>query len=321
MFGVSLRQVKHARQMLEDLDFLERYEAPQWVLNYYGPKMTINLQWEGPPYDTKTGTAKQSSDSLSVASPLRCATNGSVSALPVSPASVEARFPPPLSSTHESVSDHTTPAAIAPPPSPAISPIAPPDSYAELSSRRDDQKPAYGGVPGFLTALFTKARSAVREGRVPRTAVGLIVQRKVAVPRTQISSVSPPQPDSETVTDEAQESLAEHLLAPPTLRHILVHDLRDTERLLLLYEQAVNAGLIGPAEADRLTFVALAQHVLAYRPDNAGGLFTQLLRKRQFDYVTQDDEDTAQRRLKHVLYGGVCPALRDATDTEQREAG
>ena len=227
----------------------------------------------------------------------------------------------PTSSTHESVSDHTSAAKIAPPPSPVSHHIAPPDSYGELSSRTEDQKPAGGGAPGVLTALFTKARTAVREGRVPRAEAGLIVQRKVAVPRPQISSVSPPQPDSETVTDEAQESLAEHPLAPPTLRHILVHDLRDTERLLLLYEQAVNAGLIGPAEADRLTFVALAQHVLAYRPDNAGGLFTQLLRKRQFDYVTQDDEDSAQRRLKRFLYEGAPPVLRLASAAAKRRTG
>jgi hypothetical protein len=129
------------------------------------------------------------------------------------------------------------------------------------------------------------------------------------------------QPASEIGTDEAQESLAEPPLAPPTLRHILVHDLRNTERLLLLYEQAVNAGLIGSAEADRLTFVALAQHVLAYRPNNAGGLFSQLLRKRQFDYVTQDDEDTAQQRLKRCLYECSPPVLRLASAGAKRRAG
>jgi len=105
------------------------------------------------------------------------------------------------------------------------------------------------------------------------------------------------------------------------LRHITRQDLHDTERLLLLYEQAVTAGLIGPAEADRLTFVALAQHVLAYRPDNAGGLFMQLLRKRQFDYVTQDDEGTAQRRLKRFLYEGSPLVLRLAPAAAKRRAG
>jgi hypothetical protein len=105
------------------------------------------------------------------------------------------------------------------------------------------------------------------------------------------------------------------------LRHILVQDLRDTERLLQLYEQAVTTGFLSRSEADRLNFVALAQHVLSYRPDNPGGLFTQLLRKRHFHFITQDDEDTAQRRLKRVLYGGASPTLHDASATEQRRVG
>lgn len=84
----------------------------------------------------------------------------------------------------------------------------------------------------------------------------------------------------------------------PQLQHMTLPDLKDTERLLALYTQSVQAKLIGPSEAERLTFVGLAQHVLAYRPENAGGLFRQLLTRRRFHFVTQEDEDTAQKRLK-----------------------
>jgi hypothetical protein len=59
------------------------------------------------------------------------------------------------------------------------------------------------------------------------------------------------------------------------------------ERLLTLYCQAVQVCLIGPSEAERLTFVALAQHVLAFRPTNPGGLFLQLLRQRRFAFITR----------------------------------
>jgi hypothetical protein len=82
-----------------------------------------------------------------------------------------------------------------------------------------------------------------------------------------------------------------------------VHDLHDTSRLLALYDQAVQAGLSGPAEADRVTFVALACHVVRYRPANAGGLFHHLLQQRGSRFVTQDDEDQARERLKRALYG------------------
>jgi hypothetical protein len=74
-------------------------------------------------------------------------------------------------------------------------------------------------------------------------------------------------------------------------------------RLLALYEQAIAQGLIGSSEAERLTFVALAQHVLPYRPENAGGLFRKLLMTRSYQVITQDDEDAARQRLKRLLYG------------------
>jgi len=88
----------------------------------------------------------------------------------------------------------------------------------------------------------------------------------------------------------------------PRLQHVTLPDLRDTERLLALYAQSVQAKLISPSEAERLTFVGLAQHVLAYRPENAGGLFRQLLTRRSFHFVTHEDEDAAQQRLKQHLY-------------------
>jgi hypothetical protein len=77
---------------------------------------------------------------------------------------------------------------------------------------------------------------------------------------------------------------------------------------LALYAQAVQAGLIGASEADRLTFVALACHVLRYCPQNAGGLFHCLVTRKRYHVVTQADEDAARHRLKQHLYGeGAAP--------------
>ena len=157
--------------------------------------------------------------------------------------------------------------------------------------------------------------------RLPRAEPDPVVLRNSAAQRLQAQSVPAPQPAVPTPPAQTEEPPASALLPAPTLRHILVQDLRDTERLLHLYDQAITAGLTGRSEADRLNFVALAHHVLSYRPDNAGGLFSQLLRKRQFHFITQDDEDTAQRRLKRVLYGGTSPVFHDASATEQRRAG
>jgi hypothetical protein len=76
--------------------------------------------------------------------------------------------------------------------------------------------------------------------------------------------------------------------------------------------QVRQRGLIGPAEADRLTFVALAPQVLTYRPANAGGLFQRLLTHRRFHFVTQADEDAALQRLKRHLDGGEWPGAVSA---------
>jgi hypothetical protein len=93
----------------------------------------------------------------------------------------------------------------------------------------------------------------------------------------------------------------------------VLQDLHDLGRFLTLYEQAVQAGLIGASEADRLTFVALACHVLRSRPQNAGGLFHCLLTRKLSHVVTQADEDAARQRLTQYLYGeGAAPPRRAA---------
>ena len=93
------------------------------------------------------------------------------------------------------------------------------------------------------------------------------------------------------------------VLPPPTLHHITLADLRDTTRVLRLYTQAIAAQLVQQTEAERLLFVALAQHVLARQPKNPGGLFMHLLTHRLFHVITQAEEEAAQQRLKRVLYG------------------
>jgi hypothetical protein len=166
--------------------------------------------------------------------------------------------------------------------------MAPPDSYAELAPRREPQEPATGRSAGVLSALFEQAREELHNGTAsPLEPVPAIIVKPL--PRPQQKTALPvPVPEAS---------------APPTLRNITFLDLRETGRLLVLYQQAVEQGLIGPSEAERLTFVALAQHVLLYRPDNAGGLFRKLLMSRSYQVITQDDEDAALQRLKRFLYG------------------
>jgi hypothetical protein len=95
----------------------------------------------------------------------------------------------------------------------------------------------------------------------------------------------------------------------PTITHIIPEDLHDTTRLLALFTQAHNTGLIGASDADRLTFVATAEHAYVIGTTNPPGLFAHLIRHKLWHHVTQEDEDLARRRLRDHLYG-IPPSFR-----------
>src|SRR5712692_6292734 len=267
VFGVSVRCVKTARHELETLTLLQRIDVPQWVLNRYGPKMAINLQWELPPTWTPL-----SSVSLVVTNPTPVATHPDTYAAP--PAQVAAQ---------------PTAAGLTPPAEFSTLTFAPPDSHKERPTGTEHQKPASGGPAGVLRALFERAWKAMREGTALLDDSGSVVLRTVSAPCQQNP---PPAPENDPVS-----------LPAPTLQNIVRQDLHDPGRLIALYEQAVQAGLIGASEAERLTFVALACHVLRYRPQNAGGLFHCLITRKLYHMVTQADEDAARHSIRRYLYG------------------
>jgi hypothetical protein len=93
----------------------------------------------------------------------------------------------------------------------------------------------------------------------------------------------------------------------PTLRHIVLDDLRDTDRLLALFEQAHGQGLIGKSDSQRLTFLATAEHARVIGSTNPCGLLAELIRRQLWHYVTESDEDAASQRLKQHLYGRDAP--------------
>jgi hypothetical protein len=94
---------------------------------------------------------------------------------------------------------------------------------------------------------------------------------------------------------------------PPRLDDVKVEDLRDDGRLLELHRQAVARQLLSPSEADRLRFAAAAEHALALGKQNPCGLFAYLVRGQRWRYLTQGDEDSAQKRLRRHLWGGSRP--------------
>src|SRR5215470_3049813 len=132
-------------------------------------------------------------------------------------------------------------------------------------------------------------------------------------PAPQADSPPPSQPPNHTnsassvpssgVQQQDQEHLTQTTIRPPTLRHIVPEDLQDTARLLTLFAQAQTQDLIGKSDSDRLTFLALAEHAKVMGSANPCGLFAALVRRQQWHFVTDSDEDVAQARLKAYLYG------------------
>jgi hypothetical protein len=90
--------------------------------------------------------------------------------------------------------------------------------------------------------------------------------------------------------------------ARPTLKHIVPEDLNVTARLLVLFEEAQGKGIIGGSESERLVFVATAERARLTAITNAPGLFAELVRRRLWHFITQDDEDRAQKRLREHFY-------------------
>ena len=99
-------------------------------------------------------------------------------------------------------------------------------------------------------------------------------------------------------------------LMAPNLDDVRPEDLRDVDRTLRLFDQAVGRNLLGPSEADRLRFLAVAEHARAVGTANPCGLFARLVRRGWWHFATQDDEDAARRRLREHLHGRPRPTER-----------
>ena len=76
-------------------------------------------------------------------------------------------------------------------------------------------------------------------------------------------------------------------------------DLRDTGRLLELHEQAVEQKLVTTSEADRLKFVAGAEHAKAVGSKPCR-LFAWMAAEGRWEFITQADEDAARSRLREL---------------------
>lgn len=89
----------------------------------------------------------------------------------------------------------------------------------------------------------------------------------------------------------------------PTMIHVEPWDLKDTGRLLELFEDAQRLNLVGGGYEDQLLFVAAAERALVKGTMNPCGFFVRVVRSKLWHHVTNGDEDAAHERLKKHFYG------------------
>ena len=84
----------------------------------------------------------------------------------------------------------------------------------------------------------------------------------------------------------------------PNFDKIERYDLQDSERLKELYIEAVRRGFWPNTEAAALNFFAFAEKALADdKRDTPGKLFYALIKQKNFDHITDGQEDRARAKL------------------------
>jgi hypothetical protein len=171
-----------------------------------------------------------------------------------------------------------------------------------FQERTQHQEPASGGPAGIQLGEIGGGNGTPR-GSGPS-----------AVPRSTTVEAGPaskpgPSPAPPSTLGETGPPPTSDPSAPPRLRDVRVEDLKDTGRTLTLLAEAVALGWVAPSEADRLRFVGAAEHALAIGKGNPAGLFVHLVRGKLWRYLTQEDEDRANGRIKAYLRGPEPPRV------------
>lgn len=88
----------------------------------------------------------------------------------------------------------------------------------------------------------------------------------------------------------------------PNLRDIKREDLGNVPRLMELFDQALERGLVQEGFLDRLNFAAAAEHARVRGSSNPCGLFFHLVSKKLWHYITEGDEDAVRANVRAYVY-------------------
>jgi hypothetical protein len=194
-----------------------------------------------------------------------------------------------------------------PPLPPADRPeIATPSANQEpLQERTQHQEPASGGPTG--------ARLGEVGGRNETPPGSEALAKPATIEAGLASKPEPATAPPSATSGKTGPSPKSDPSAPPRLRDVRVEDLKDIGRTLALFAEAVGLGWVGSSEADRLRFVGAAEHALAIGQGNPPGLFIHLVRGKLWRYLTQEDEDRANGRIKAFLRGPEPPRVASSS--------
>ncbi len=113
--------------------------------------------------------------------------------------------------------------------------------------------------------------------------------------------------DGRTVTvslgEDGSKRLEKQRRARAAGFRVNTQDLKDPKQLMHLYKDAVDRGLVGSGEPDRLKFFAAAQYVYRTKSKNPPALFHWIVAHGKWDRVRGVDEDRGSRQVKQQLYG------------------
>jgi hypothetical protein len=178
----------------------------------------------------------------------------------------------------------------------------PPDLQTPIPSGRNNHQEPAGGQAGF--SIEGPGEKTPPRDREP------VGPKPVPTPSPTATGMNPTGRATTIPAETTRSSTAPAPTLPaPKLADVRPEDLKDTGRLLELFDQAMARKLIGPSEADRLRFVAAAEHALAIGKANPCGLFAYLIRGACWRYITQADEDQANGRIKAHLRGPAPPRV------------
>jgi hypothetical protein len=207
-----------------------------------------------------------------------------------------------LDGIENSLSAPPAPSELAPPAPVSDAELAPPESDDKPLQGHKNQEPAGGGAAGVF--------NVDQAGKTPQA-------RQPQPPGESSTSVAPmPPAHSEPPVSPAHRPDCASA-GKPDLRNVVPADLRDTGRLLDLYDQAVGLGLATASECGRLRFVAAAEHARIIGTKNPCGLFVRLVRGGLWHFATDDDETTASVRLRQHLHGFITRGTEQSPGLRQ----